>query len=126
MVMRSSKHHQSGVTGLGWLIILSIIAFFVFLVLKLMPIFLENFNVKSSLKSMEKESGLYRKDKVQIRNNIIAKLNVNDVKNVQKKNIKVNKRSGSVIINIAYTVKTPLMGPLSLVAEFNEDAEVTN
>ena len=64
--MRSMKRQQ-GVTGLGWLIILSLIAFFVFIGLKIMPIYLENFNVKSSLASMEKTNGLFRQTKIQIR-----------------------------------------------------------
>lgn len=123
--MKNIKRQQ-GVTGLGWLIILSILAFFVFLVLKILPIYIENFNVKSSLASMEKESGIYRKSKAQIRNSLTAKLDINDVKHVKRNDIKVNKRGGSVIIEVNYSVTVPLMGPLSLIAEFNEEAETLN
>ena len=118
--------YQQGVTGIGWLIILGLVAFFVTLILKLLPVYLENFNVKSSMASMEKESGLYRKSKSQIRKSLISKLDINDVKHVKKKDIKVNKRGGSVIIEVNYSVKVPLMGPLSLIAEFDEEAETLN
>lgn len=123
--MRSMKHQQ-GVTGLGWLIILGLIAFFVSIGLKLFPIYVEYFNVKSSLASLEKTSGVSRMSKLEVRSLLMKKLNINDIKNVKKKNIKVNKRSGAVIVNIDYTVTTPLVGPLSLIAEFNESIESAN
>jgi len=123
--MRNMKRQQ-GVTLIGGAIILGIIAFFVFLGLKIFPIYLDNFNVKGSLKAMQKEQGLYRKNKAQIRSLLNKKLSVNDIKSVKKKNIKIDKRNGAVIIRINYSVKTELAGALSLLAEFNEKAELVN
>ena len=123
--MRNMKRQQ-GVTAIGGAIILSIIAFFVFLGLKLFPIYLDNFNVKGSLKSMQKEQGLYQKTKSQIRNLLNQKLEVNDIESVKKKDVKIDKRNGTVIIRIDYSVKTKLAGALSLVAEFKEKAELVN
>ena len=117
---------QHGVTGLGWLIILGLIAFFVTLILKLLPVYLENFNVKSSMASMERTNGLFRMSKAKIRGLLKKKLDVNDIKNVKKKNVKINKRNGLVIINVDYSVKVPLVKGLSLIAEFHEVAESAN
>jgi len=119
----NTMKNQRGVTGLGWLIILSLIAFFAFLALKLFPIFVENFNVKTALKSLKSEAGIEKKSFLKIRGLLIRKLDINDVKNVGAKDIKVNKRKGKLYVTVKYTVKQPLTGPLSLVADFEERME---
>jgi len=123
--MKNIKRQQ-GVTAIGWLIILGLIAFFVTLALKLFPVYSENFNVKSSLKSMEKTQGLYKNSTAKIRSLLQRKLDINNVKSVTKKNVKINKRNGVVVINVNYSVKVPLVGALSLVADFYETAEAAN
>ena len=75
---------------------------------------------------MNKEQGLYQKSKAQIRLLLQAKLDINDIENVGKKNVKIDKRNGAVIIRINYAVKTELTGTLSLLAEFKEKAELAN
>ncbi|MCK4743540.1 MAG: DUF4845 domain-containing protein [Sulfuriflexus sp.] len=123
--MRNIKRQQ-GVTAVGWLIILSLIAFFVFLGLKLFPIYLENFNVQGSMNSLAKETGLHKKSKIEIRRLLNRKLSINNIRIIKKKNIKISKRGRVVTVKIDYTVRTPLMGALTLLAEFHEEAEARN
>jgi len=123
--MRSLKNQQ-GVTGLGWLIILGLIAFFVSLGLKIYPIYWENYNIKSALSSLEKTEGISRMSRAKIRSLLEAKLDINYIRSLTRKNIKVNKRNGAVIVTIDYTVKKPLVGQLSLLAEFHEKIEAVN
>ena len=52
--MKTLKQQQ-GVTGIGWLIILDLDEFFVFIGLRLVPISKEHSNVVNSLKSLEQE-----------------------------------------------------------------------
>ncbi len=123
--MRNLKN-QRGVTGLGWLIILGLIAFFVFLGLKIYPIYWENYNVKNSLASLSKTQGISRMSRAKIRGLLQTKLDINNVRRIKKKNIKINKRNGAAIVAVKYTVKVPLVGELSLVAEFDEKIEAVN
>ena len=123
--MRNLKN-QRGVTGLGWLIILGLIAFFVSLGLKIYPIYWENYNVKSSLSSLAKTQGISRMSRAKIRSLLQTKLDINNIRTISKKNIKVNKRNGAAIVVVKYTVKVPLIAELSLLAEFNERIEAVN
>ena len=115
---------QQGVTGIGWLIILGMIAFFVLIGLRLFPVYSENFNVISSLKSLEKEPQVTRKSKADILRLIMNRFQINDVKNAGRKNIKISKRGGVLTVSVKYDVKTKLFGDLSLIAEFDESVEV--
>jgi len=123
--MKNMKRQQ-GVTALGWLIILGIIGFFVTLALKLAPVFIENYNIVTSLKAMEKTSGLYQKSTGSIRTLLWTKLDINDVKSIERKDIKIIKREGTVFIDIEYSVVVPFAGPISILADFYETAEAKN
>ena len=121
--MRSIKHQQ-GVTAIGWLIILGLIAFFVSLALKLFPVYIENYNIVTSLKSMEQTEGLYLRSSSKIRTLVQTKLDINDVKSISRKDIQVIKREGTVYIDIEYSVTIPFAGAISILADFHESAEV--
>jgi hypothetical protein len=115
---------QQGVTGIGWLIILGLIAFFVLIGLRLFPIYAENFSVVSSLNSLKNEPQVTKKSKADVLGLILKRFQINDVKNVNRKDINITKRGGVLTVSVKYDVKTKLFGPLSLVAEFDESVEV--
>ena len=115
---------QRGVTALGWMVILALIGFFVFIGLKLFPIFAENFSVTSSLKSLKEEPQVTKKTKAQINTLVARRFQINNVKNAGKKNITITKKSGVLTVNCKYSVTTKLFGPLSLIADFDETVEV--
>jgi len=115
---------QQGMTGIGWLIVLGLIAFFVLIGLRLFPVYSENFNVISSLKSLENEPQVTKKSKRDILRLITNRFQINDVKNAGRKNISISKRNGVLTVSVKYDVTTKLFGNLSLIAEFDESVEV--
>lgn len=115
---------QRGVTAIGWLVILSLIAFFVFIGLKLFPIYAENFSVVSSLKSLKNDESITKKSSSEIKSIIMRRLQINGVYSITKKNITIEKRGGFLTVTCKYTVTAELAGPLSLVANFEEVVEV--
>ena len=115
---------QQGMTGIGWLIVLGLIAFFVLIGLRLFPIYVENFNVVASLKSLKNEPQVTKKSKKDILRLITNRFQINDVENAGRKNISISKRGGVLTVSVKYDVKTKLFGDLSLIAEFDESVEV--
>jgi predicted Kef-type K+ transport protein len=59
-------NRQRGVTAIGWLIILGLIAFFVLLTLRLAPVYIEAYKVSSQLKSLNREPNITKKSVPQI------------------------------------------------------------
>lgn len=121
--MKTLKQQQ-GVTGIGWLIILGLIAFFVFIGLRVFPIYMENFNVVTSIKSLEHEPQVTKRSKAEVQTLIMKRFQINDVKNATRKDLSVSNRSGVLTVSVKYDVKTKLFGPWSLIAEFDESVEV--
>lgn len=115
---------QRGVTAMGWLVILGLIAFFVFIGLKLLPVYIENFSVVSSIKSLKSEPQVTQKTSAQILTLIDRRFQINDVENASRKNITITKKPGVLTVSCKYSVTKKLFGPLSIVADFDETVEI--
>ena len=86
------RHHQNGMTAIGWLLVLGLIAFFTLITLRLVPLYLEYAKVASTLESLEQEPGITKKTRAEIVKMVQKRFNVNDVRNVSGKDIKVKKK----------------------------------
>ncbi|QKK12259.1 MAG: DUF4845 domain-containing protein [Pseudomonadota bacterium] len=117
---------QQGMTAVGVLMVLALIAFFTLLVLRLVPPYLENFNVTSSLKSLQQEVGIKDKSPGEIRNLLQRRFDINDVTNVKRENVTVAKdaKSGLLKIAVEYEVRVPIMLNVDAVVVFSDSIEV--
>ncbi len=122
--MQRSYKRQAGMTGLGWLIVLALIGFFAMLAMKIGPIYMENYSVKSTLKSLESEPLITKKSPAEVRELIKRRFNINYVTVVKKEQVKIKKSGGILKVNVAYEVREPLFGNLSVVVTFDDSVEI--
>lgn len=122
--MPALRHAQRGITLTGVLIGAALIGFFVYSGAKLTPVYLENFSVKSSLKSLANEdekAGSVR----ELRDHLMRRLSVNNVQNVKPEHITIRIEGNRRIVSVVYEVRTRFYGNLWLLASFNEQIEIT-
>ena len=117
-------HHQRGMTAIGWMLVLGLIAFFTLIALRLAPLYMEFGKVVSSLESLENEPGVTRKSRPEIISIVGKRFDVNDVRNVDPKLVKVSKDKGVMTISIAYERRESLLGNVDVVASFEKQVEV--
>lgn len=117
-----NRHKQKGITGIGWLFVLVIIGFSALVVLKMTPMYLEYFSVKTSLDSLAKET-LPGKSKAEIRSMLMKRLDINDVDRVTKDDIEIIIRGGDVTVSIDYEAREDLVGNVGLIADFSYSIE---
>ena len=117
-------HHQKGMTAIGWLLVLGLIAFFTLITLRLVPAYLEFAKVTSVLESLQNEPGITRKTKGEILNLIIKRFNVNDVYKVDAKLVKVVKEKGVLKVSINYERREHLIGNVDVVTTFDKQVEM--
>lgn len=115
---------QRGVTWSGFITWIAVIIVSVLLVLKFFPIYMENFNVSSSLNSLGDESGIQEMKKSQIKTLLIRRFSINEVDNVSKEQIMIKKEKGVMTINVVYEVRKPLVGNIDIVVFFNEQLKI--
>ncbi len=117
---------QRGITLMGFIIVLAVVGFFVFLAMRLVPVYVEYYSVVTDLKAVCKDSGSEKANVEGIRAKLALRFLVSYVQNVDlKKNVKMIKEGDQKQINIAYEVRRPLIYNLDFVAKFDVTEPVT-
>ena len=117
---------QSGMTLIGFIIVLSIVLFMSFIGMKIAPIYLEYYSVVSAMNGVASERGSARMSPFDIRAKILNRLYLSySAENVHEQNIKLVRRNG-VYLRIAYEVRKPVMGNLDVIATFDRSVRLAN
>ncbi len=117
------RGRQDGITYLGMLMLMIVIAFFAIVVVKVLPVYLESFKVKSSLESLAQES----KEKLatmtpgDLERQLLNRFQVNDVEHVTKDDITISKEDGKTVITVDYEARVTLFMNIDLVARFPDN-----
>ncbi|MCK5307970.1 MAG: DUF4845 domain-containing protein [Zetaproteobacteria bacterium] len=118
--MRSIRR-QAGVTAIGWVIILALIGFFVFLTLKMLPSYLEYFKVSSSLESLEKEE---LSTPQEVRKLLGRRFDISYVYTITPKQVKV-KNAGKVFnVTAMYESRVHLFANVDVLMSFKKQVKV--
>ncbi len=119
-----TRHYQKGMTAIGWLLVLALIAFFTLITLRLVPMYLEYAKVSSVLESLQEESGITRRSRAEIVSLVGRRFDVNDIRDLDPKLIKVSKDKGILTVSIAYERREHLLANVDVVAAFDKKVEV--
>ncbi|MAT65723.1 MAG: DUF4845 domain-containing protein [Gammaproteobacteria bacterium] len=115
---------QQGMTLLGWIIVLGLIAFFVLLTLRLLPNYLENFKVAETLASLKNEPDITRKSPAEIRKLIDRRFIINDVTRIEARDVTITNDKGRVTVRAQYEIRVPVLGNVDAVTKFDESVEL--
>ena len=118
--MRSMKR-QAGVTAIGWVIVLALIGFFVFLTLKMLPTYLEYFKVVSSLESLEKEAV---STPGEIRKLLEKRFDVDYVYTISPQQIKITNKDESFDVAARYDSRVHLFANIDVLMSFDKQVRV--
>jgi hypothetical protein len=117
-------HHQKGMTAIGWMLVLGLIAFFTLITLRMLPLYLEFSKVVSTLESLKEQPNITKQTKSEIVRLVRKRFDVNDVDNVDPKLIKVSMDKGVLKVGINYERREHLVGNVDIVAIFDKQVEV--
>lgn len=121
-----TRRYQTGMTAIGWLLVLGLIAFFTLITLRLVPLYLEYGKVASVIESLKSEPGITSKPRTEIVKLVSRRFDVNDVRNVDARIIKVSKDKGVLTVSIDYERRQHLIGNVDVVAVFDKQVEVVD
>lgn len=117
---------QEGMSLVGFLIVLSLVVFVAYLGMRIVPIYLEFYSVKSAMNGLAKQPGSARFSPFDIKSSMSNRLNINFADgNLEPENIKVVRNNG-VWLQVRYEVREPIMGNLDVIATFDERVMLSN
>jgi len=119
-----SIHRQRGMTPIGWILVLLLIAFFTLIALKLVPIYIESFTVGSVISDLKNEPGITSMNSREITSIINKRFDINTITSVSADDIYVEKLGDKMTISAEYEVRKPMLGNVDIMVSFNKTVEV--
>jgi predicted membrane protein len=118
-----SPKHQQAYTLISLIFMLGIFGFFVLLILKIGPIYLDHSKVKSALAAIEQTKDVETLGEPEIRSSIAKRFDLNYVKHAKLEDIKITKRGNYLKVDLEYEVVEKIAGNLSALVEFHDVIE---
>ncbi len=111
---------QKGMSLVGFLIVLAMVVFFAYLGMRITPIYLEFYSVKSAMNGLADEPGSASYSPFDIKDKFMNRLYISySDGNVGAEDIKVVRNNG-VWLQVKYEVRKPVLGNLDVIASFDE------
>jgi Tfp pilus assembly major pilin PilA len=115
---------QRGLSFLGLIVLVGILGFAAVIGLKLIPIYMDSWKIDGVMSDVISDPDINEHTRKQITDTMLKRLDINTVEAVTYRNYKekmtITKKKDNTTINIYYRVETPLIGNLSLIAEFDK------
>lgn len=115
---------QQGYTLISLIFILGVVAFFILLILKIGPIYLDHMKVVNALAAIEKTTDVETLSEAEIRASLDKRFNMNYVADVKAQDMKVSKRGNYLKVEANYEVVEKVVGNISVLVEFHDVIEV--
>lgn len=113
---------QSGVGALGIVFILIAIGFVALLIMKLAPVYLENWSIKKVLSTMQKDPEVANMTPKEIRASFDRRALIDDIHAVKGDDLDISRDAGITTIQAIYAVKVPLFANVNVCIDFKESA----
>ena len=119
-----SAARASGLTLIGFIIVLAVVGLFAYVGMKLFPMYSEFYAVKQALKGLSAEPGIAKQDPARVKDLLFRRLYVSYAENVKPNNVKVTRDGNGYTITVDYEVRRELIGNLDVVGKFHASEDL--
>lgn len=116
---------QRGITVIGMLLLIIVIAFVALIAMKVVPMYIQMFTVKSTIESIRKEPQLAQMSTTDIQNAIQKRFDIGYVDNITARDLKIRNDRGGRVLDLVYQDERDLFYGLSVVLKINEVIPLT-
>lgn len=114
------SRNQRGITLTGFLIQLAVWGFLLLLLVKIGPVYFDHYLMKTTLDSLQRESGIASKTREEILELLRRRWEVNNIEYVTTDNVKITREEGSLKVHLVYDVTKPVLGNVDAVVHFDD------
>ncbi len=120
------RSRQSGISFLGFIIILAVVGFFAYLFMKIYPAYYEYYNVVSAMEAIKREPAVARWSPAEILLSLEKRMYINYVeeKNVNKRSFQIKRAGAGYTLSVKYERREPLIYNLDYVAKFERTVQL--
>ena len=117
-----NKAKQTGMSMLGMLSTVLLVVAVGLMAIKIIPIYIDDYAIANALESLNEED-TDNASKMEIRNIIRRKLSADYTRDLADEEIEVTRTKGTLIIEIDYESRVPVIYNLDVIAHFNHRLE---
>jgi len=111
---------QRGMTVIGMLLLLIVIAFMALIAMKVVPMYIQYFSIKSTIESIRKEPQLAQMSTQDIQNAIQKRFDIGYVDNITARDLKIRNENRGRVLDLEYQDERELFYGLSILLKANE------
>mgnify|MGYP003507968424 CR=1 FL=1 len=120
------KRNQQGITFLSFVIVLAVVGFFLYIGMKLIPVYTQFYSANNGIKAMVQSPGANQRDLQSFRTELEKRFNISYVDTIDlKKDIKMSNDNGAKQLQLKYEVRRPLFYNLDFVAKFDKSYDLS-
>lgn len=119
-----NRNRQQGMTLVGWLLVIGLIAFTTMVVLKLLPIYLQQYAISESMAGLVDNKPDRVVNATSLKDALLRRLDINSVTNIGKDDILVTREGSNYAVSADYEVRVPFVYNIDLVVYFENRVEV--
>jgi len=119
--------NQRGMTLIGWVIVLALIAFFATLAMRLVPMYQEYYGVLQIMNDMKVELKNNNLTKNEVETLLMRRFDIGYIQSVDKEDIEILRGKNTAYITkivIDYEVRKPFIAHIDLVGHFKEEIDI--
>ena len=119
-----SPSSQKGMTAIGWMLILAMVAVFALVGIKLIPVYLDGYKIVSSMEALATDSSMHGKGPGELKRSLLRRLDINMIYDIKAEDISIARDQNGYSIEIDYEPRVPLFGNLYFVVVFDKTVVV--
>lgn len=117
------KRAQEGMTLIGFILVLAVAGVFIYMGMKLIPMYSEYYAVKQALEGLAKE-GAVDYDAAKIKDLFFRRMDTSYSENVKPENVKILRKDSGWLMTVDYEVRRPLIANIDVVGHFVAEKEL--
>lgn len=117
-------HSQKGLSLLGWMLALVLVAFIASVAFKIIPHYLDNNSLESVITSVETDPSLKIRTVGEYYSHVSKGLQINAIDLNIKDTIKITQDRNTFVVNVKYERREPMIKNIDLVLNFDQEYRV--
>jgi hypothetical protein len=110
---------QRGISVIGGLLVIIVVCFMALMVIRIVPIYLSYFTVKSTLEGLQQDPASRQMSRAELQSTLRKRFDIGYVTVVDAGQVKINDQGRERILSLAYEDRRTLIGNLDIVASFD-------
>lgn len=119
-----NRNTQKGMTTIGWIAVIAIFSSILLTIFKVLPMYLEYFQVKSVIDGVAVDTNVDPRSKRDLWTAISKRLLINQATSVKREDVSFTRKDGVTTITVDYRVEKPYIAQLFIGANFVYSVEV--